>query len=174
MTDFVDGEGCFIVSRTKNKKLKITWEVRLIFVIGLKEKDFSLLEKIKNFFFALGRFFIVKKKTKSYLFRVSSLKDFNVIINHFNQFSLITQKRADFKLFQQVYFIMLCGEHFTHDGLRKIVAIRASMNQGIKSSQILFAAFPDVVPVARPKVKNQKLHDPNSPPPPARPIIFFY
>ena len=108
----------------------------------------------------MGRFFIVKK-TKSYLFRVSSLKDFNVIINHFNQFSLITQKRADFKLLQQVYILMLRGEHFTDDGLRKIVAIRASMNQGIKSSQILIAAFPYVVPVARPKLKNQKLHDPN-------------
>ena len=109
----------------------------------------------------MGRFFYRKKKTKSYLFRVSSLKDFNVIINHFNQFSLITQKRADFKLLQQVYFLMLRGEHFTDDGLRKIVAIRASMNQGIKSSQILLSAFPDVVPVARPKVKNKKLHDPN-------------
>ena len=56
---------------------------------------------------------------------------------------------------------MLRGEHFTDDGLRKIVAISASMSQGIKSSQILLSAFPDVVLVARPKVKNKKLHDPN-------------
>ena len=52
VTGFADGQGCFIVSITKNKKLKITWEVRLIFGIGLKEKDFSLLEKIKKIFFS--------------------------------------------------------------------------------------------------------------------------
>ena len=52
---------------------------------------------------------------------------------------------------------MLRGEHFTDDGLRKIVGIRASMNKGLKSSQRLIAAFPDVVHVARPKVKNKKI-----------------
>ena len=117
------------------------------------------MEKIKNLF-RVGKIFY-SKKTKSYLFRVSSLNDFNIIINHFNQFSIITQNRADFKLLQQVYFLMLRGEHFTDDVLRKIVGISASMNQGLKISQILIGAFPDVVHVARPKVKNKKLHDPN-------------
>ena len=56
---------------------------------------------------------------------------------------------------------MLRGEHFTYEGLRKIVGIRASMNKRIKSSQRLIAVFSDVVHVARPKVKNKKLHDPN-------------
>ena len=55
------------------------------------------------------------------------------------------------------------GDHLTYAGLRKIVAIRASMNQGLKRSPKLVAAFPNVVPVIRPKVKNhpEKLHDPN-------------
>ena len=56
---------------------------------------------------------------------------------------------------------MLRGEHFTDDGLRKIVGISASMNKDLKSSQRLIGGFTDVVHVVRPKVKNQKLHDPN-------------
>ena len=51
------------------------------------------------------------------------------------------------------------GEHLTLEGLHKIVAIRASMNYVLKKSQNLISAFPDVVPVSRPKVKNQKIKD---------------
>lgn len=42
-------------------------------------------------------------------------------------------------------------EHLTEDGLRKIVAIKASMNYGL--SDKLLVAFPDVVPVKRPLVE---------------------
>ena len=42
---------------------------------------------------------------------------------------------------------------------KKIVAIKASMNQGL--SQKLKLAFPDVVPVVRPLVENPRIPDPN-------------
>lgn len=41
-------------------------------------------------------------------------------------------------------------EHLTAKGLRKILAIKASMNNGL--SEGLKIAFPDIVPVARPLV----------------------
>ena len=41
----------------------------------------------------------------------------------------------------------------------EIVAIKASMNRGL--SEKLKSAFPDVVPVVRPLVINQKIKDPN-------------
>ena len=53
---------------------------------------------------------------------------------------------------------MLRGEHLTIDGLNKIVAIRACMNLGL--SDEIKKAFPDVVPVTRPLVKNQKISHP--------------
>ena len=53
------------------------------------------------------------------------------------------------------------GEHLTSDGLKKIVAFRASMNLGLQKSPKLIAQFPDVVPVPRPKVKNQTIEDYN-------------
>ena len=50
-------------------------------------------------------------------------------------------------------------EHLTSDGLRKIVAIKASMNRGL--SDKLKLAFADVVPVERPRVELPKTIDPN-------------
>ena len=47
----------------------------------------------------------------------------------------------------------------TLKGLKKIIAIKASMNKGL--SKELKVAFPDIVPVKRPSVKNQKIMDPN-------------
>ena len=50
-------------------------------------------------------------------------------------------------------------EHLTLEGLHKIISIRASMNNGL--SPKLKLAFPDIVPVVRPLVENQKVQDPN-------------
>ena len=54
---------------------------------------------------------------------------------------------------------MLRGEHLTQTGLREIVAIKASTNRGLSCE--LQTAFPDVVPMTRLKIKNQKISDPN-------------
>ena len=153
VTGFSDGEGCFYVSITKNKRLKQGIQVRLFFQIGLNEKDKALLEQIK-IFFRVG-FIDYKEKTKSFMFWVNSLEELKIIIDHFEKYPLMTRKRADYELWKQVFYLMLRGEHRTLEGIQKIVAIRASMNQGIKRSPKLLLAFPDVVPVPKPKVKNQ-------------------
>ena len=58
-----------------------------------------------------------------------------------------------------VHGIIRRKEHLTQEGLIKIIAIKASMNWGL--SEKLKLTFPNVVPVERPLVKNQKIHDPN-------------
>jgi len=50
-------------------------------------------------------------------------------------------------------------EHLTQEGLMKILAIKASMKHGLSEKLKLY--FPDVVPVVRPIVENQKVQDPN-------------
>jgi len=51
------------------------------------------------------------------------------------------------------------GEHLSYGGLIKILAIRASLNLGLTSS--LKEHFPNITPVSRPEVKDQKISDPN-------------
>jgi hypothetical protein len=65
-------------------------------------------------------------------YRVSSIKaELAVIIAHFDEYPLITQKRADFELFKLIVDIISRKEHLTTEGLRKIVNLRASINNGL-------------------------------------------
>lgn len=90
---------------------------------------------------------------------VYSQKDLTIIINHFDKYSLITQKFADYSLFKQAFELIKSKQHLTKEGLRKIVSIRASMNNGLTDT--LRTGFPGVTPVQRPNVQDQKIQDPN-------------
>ena len=53
------------------------------------------------------------------------------IIQHFDNHTLLTQKRADFELLKQAFAIIQSKEHLTRQGLEKIIAIKAVMNNGL-------------------------------------------
>ena len=114
-------------------------------------KDEAVLVAIK-IYLHVGQ--IYKSGLNSVQLQVLSIKELKVIIEHFDKYPLITQKQSDYKAFKLVYFIIKNKEHLTKEGLRKIVVIRASMNLGL--SDKLKLAFPDVVPMVRPLVGNQK------------------
>jgi hypothetical protein len=116
-----------------------------------------VLELIKSYFGETGN--ILKQGKDSVQYRVASLKDLtNVIIPHFNKYPLITQKKADFILFKKVVDLMNNKEHLTLEGLQKIIAFKASLNLGL--SDELKGAFPDIVPIERSLVQDQKILDP--------------
>ena len=81
-----------------------------------------------------------------------------VVINHFDKFLLFSQKFADYQLFKQALIDIQQKRHLTLHGFIEILAIRASMNRGL--SALLQSAFPDVIPVPRPRVKIPKIIDP--------------
>lgn len=91
-------------------------------------------------------------------FRVESIKELKVIVNHFYNFPLITNKRADYELFRKTYDIVISKEHLNENGLKKIVALKASLNKGL--SDKLKIVFSDIVPVDRPLVQDQSISDP--------------
>ena len=113
------------------------------------------MERIQKFF-GVGKIYVKDNDSISYL--VTSVKDLQVIIEHFEKYPLHTQKGADFKLFQLAFNLVVNQEHLTLDGLRKIVAIKSSMNLGLSSK--LEEYFPDVVPMDRPLVLNQTIKNP--------------
>ena len=51
---------------------------------------------------------------------------------------------------------MLNKEHLTEEGILKIVALKASNNNGL--SDLLKEEFPNILPAPRPKVENQIVH----------------
>lgn len=102
----------------------------------------------------------IQKNKKTAFYYVSSIKDLNeIIIPHFDKYPLISQKRADFILFKSAVELINKKDHLTQKGLMKIVEIRASMNWGLTST--LKEHFPNLTPVLKPEIKDQKIPDPN-------------
>jgi hypothetical protein len=110
-----------------------------------------LLEKIQTFL-GVGEIYH-KEESSNYM--VQSLKDLNVIINHFNNYPLLTKKCEDFKLFSQIVTLIHKKEHLTLSGLQKIISIKASMNNGLTA--LLKTAFPDITPAIRPNRSDEEL-----------------
>ena len=67
----------------------------MFFSIGLHNKDKVLLERIQNFF---GVGSITNHGAQSIQFQIRSVKDLTKIIDHFDNYPLITHKRADYEL----------------------------------------------------------------------------
>jgi len=93
------------------------------------------------------------------IYQVQSIKDLPVIINHFDKYPLITQKRGDFELFKQAVELIQVKEHLTKEVLNKIIYIKVSMNLGL--SDKLKIAFPNTIPVIRPLVNLNEIKNPN-------------
>lgn len=150
VTGFSDAESSFVVSIFKSNTHKSGWRVYPVFSIELHIKDILLLNSIKDFF---GVGTIVKRDLKlrpSAIYSVKSVKDINnVIIPHFLNYPLLSQKRSDFELFKLVLDLMASGGHLTLEGFNKILSIKSSINNGL--SQELKQKFPNVTSFARPE-----------------------
>ncbi|CAZ83559.1 unnamed protein product [Tuber melanosporum] len=90
----------------------------------LHETDRPLLLLIPKFFGNIGA--VSTKNTRSTVeFRVSTLSHLiNVIIPHFEKYSLITNKHSDF-FFKQIVLLMSENQHRNLDGLQLILNNRA-------------------------------------------------
>ena len=103
ITGFIDGEGSFSISAWKSQT-KTGWKFKLIFTVAVHKKDKAILELIKSYFGGQGE--IYKHGEDSLQYVAASKKDLKIIIDHFNNYPLITQKQADFELFKIAFGIM--------------------------------------------------------------------
>ncbi len=101
------------------------------FSIVLHKKDEWLLREIQRFFGNVGSF---KVKENIVQFRVFSIEELCVIIDHFDNFPLVTKKHIDFLLFKEAVTLIKNKEHLTLEGFNKIISLRASMNLGLPES----------------------------------------
>lgn len=63
----------------------------------------------------------------------------------------------DYQLFKQAYFLFSNSEHLTPDGLKMLVAIKASMNRGLPDQLLTHFC---ITPITRPLIQNQEIKDP--------------
>lgn len=155
ITGFSDGESYFSINIVKSPKMKLGWTVYLQFGIKLHIKDSQLLKLIQAYF-NVGNITLGKELCQ---YRVTSIKDLEIIINHFENYPLITQKWSDYQLFKLAFNIIKNKNHLTQDGLNELISIKSSMNLGLGNE--LKLAFPNIKPITRPKVTNNIIQDPN-------------
>ena len=157
ITGFTDAEGCFYINIYKSKNSKNNWGVCASFGIMLHIKDKDILLNIKSFFNGIGNIHYSKKVC---VYRVNKLQDIiNLILPHFDKYSLITKKQNDFLLFKEIVYLMLNKEHLNKKGLQKILNLKASLNKGISESLSYY--FPDIIKVKKPNVNTTKNIDNN-------------
>ena len=156
VSGFVDAEGCFHVSIVDRAVLKAGKSVRVVFQISLHKKDKALLDLIRNYFGVGG---VIDRKDGVFYYRVSQVQDLMLVLAHFEKYPLLTQKGADLELFKQIVEKMSRKEHLTTEGVQEIVNLKASMNFGVLSDN-LHSAFPNVVAVSRPILKDPVIYDP--------------
>ena len=92
LTGFADAEGSFVLSITKSNNVKSGWVVKPRFQISLHKKDLFVLEAIRNY---LGVGEIYKQGVASIQYRVFSINDLKVVLDHFDKFPLISKKFVD-------------------------------------------------------------------------------
>jgi hypothetical protein len=114
-------------------------------MLKLHIRDLDILIRIKSFFKNVGNIHIYKTFT---VYRVQNKKDLiNVIIPHFNNYPLITEKQNDFKIFKSILNI-LDKNCIDKIDLIQIIRWKASLNKGLsKDIKIL---FPNIIPIKRP------------------------
>ncbi len=127
-TGFTDAEGSFSILIQRNDKYKINWRIKAVFAIGLHKKDIELLQKIQS---CLGVDKLYKHGKNSVQYRVESINDLQVIINHFDKYPLISVKKVDYVLFKKALCIIRLKEHLTKEGLLKLVRIKSCLNLGL-------------------------------------------
>lgn len=144
ISGFIDAEGCFYVRVTRNDELKLKWYAYPTFSITLHIKDEEILHKINSSFDGIGK---ISKSGTAVKYRITGVKHCKQLINHLEQYPLITQKYADYALFKEIVELIGRKEHLKLTGLRRIVSLKAALNKGLSSD--LATEFSDITPENR-------------------------
>jgi hypothetical protein len=99
-----------------------------------------------------------QNSSNTVIFRVDNIQELQVIIDHFNKYPLIGVKVSDFLFFKQCYELIKQKQHLTPEGFEKILALKCNINKGLNES--LMTAFPNIVPIDRPKYNFIGIPDP--------------
>lgn len=127
ITGFVDGEGCFMISFSLRKKMRLGIEVRPSFSVSQHKRSKEIIFFLHNFFKCGGVRF--SKNDQNYKFEVRSISDLTkIIIPHFEQYLLQTSKNEEFKKFAKICRLVNSNQHLNLKGLKEIIELSSDLN----------------------------------------------
>ena len=127
VSGYVDGEGCFTVSFSPRRKLRVGWEVRPSFSVSQNADRGEVLVLMREYF---GCGWIRPDRSdRTVKYEVRTLRDLLVrIAPHFEQHPLLSSKQKDFQHFHRVCRLMGDGAHLVPSGFREVVGEALQMN----------------------------------------------
>jgi LAGLIDADG endonuclease len=127
LAGFTDGEGSFHVAFRKRQDYKLPWKVSLCFNVAQKDKVVLALFKQ---YLKCGT--LRQRQDGIWYYEVNNLSDLlQKVIPFFEQFQFLSVKKArDFGKFKQLAELVKSGEHLSVVGLKRILEIRQTMNDG--------------------------------------------
>jgi hypothetical protein len=127
ISGYVDGEGCFTVSISPRRTLRVGWEVRPSLSVSQNGDRSEVLLAIQEHF-GCGTL-RPDRSDLTLKWEVRSLTLLRaVVIPHFRSYPLQSGKRRDFELFAEICERMARTEHRDAEGLREIVRMAGAMN----------------------------------------------
>ena len=127
ISGYFDGEGCFSVSISPRPRLRVGWEVRPSVSVSQNEDRRQVVDLI-HAYFACGSVRrdpgdqTIKWECRS----VPQIVD--LVLPHFDRWPLISAKRVDVELLEQICRRMLGGSHLEAKGLLMIAHMAEAMN----------------------------------------------
>jgi hypothetical protein len=85
-----------------------------------------LLKAIQTFFNGVGKINIHKNKVT---YRVRNKEELKIIINHFNNYPLLTTKFISYTLFVKIYKLMELKSHLNVEGFLEIASLINKLNK---------------------------------------------
>ena len=127
ITGFADGEGCFLISFSLRKKMKLGIEVRPSFSVSQHKRNKEIILFLQKHFNCGGVRF--SKRDQNYKYEVRSIKDLmQKIIPHFEKYPLQTSKKEEFKRFVEICKIIYSNQHLSQKGMMKIIELSRELN----------------------------------------------
>ena len=127
VTGLAEGEGCFTVSFSFRKKLRVGIETRPSFSLSLNQRDLELLKRL-HAYFSCGAI-RYSRSDRTYKYESRSVPDLTRrIIPHFERYPLVGSKQHDFEIFADVCRMAHANEHLNGEILRSIIEMAYEMN----------------------------------------------
>jgi hypothetical protein len=129
LAGFTDGEGSFNVSFRPRQDYSIPWKITVSF--NVSQKDQVILALFKRY---LGCGTLRSRQDGIWYYEVTNLNAVvENVIPFFERFPFHSaKKKRDFAKFKQIVALMKKGAHLTSDGIKEILTIRETMNDGGK------------------------------------------
>ena len=128
VTGLSEGEGCFQVSFSLRKRLRVGIETRPSFSLSLNQRDLHLLQSVQRYFGCGGIRY--SQTDRTYKYEVRSIGDLmHKVIPHFERYPLQGAKKEDFRRFVSICRQVYANLHLNREHLREIIDLAYAMNR---------------------------------------------